>query len=194
MQSALEEEGVALLATREPGGTEEGLALRKLLLGGAHHWTPDAELLLINAARAQHVDKVIRPALAEHKLVLCDRFVGSTLAYQGAGHGLPEERIRALHKLAAGDLWPDLTVVLDLDPELALKRSRRRLSASGSDEGRFEALDLAFHRRVRQSFLDQAARSPATHVVIDASRAQKVVETEALAALRATGIPLFASS
>jgi len=142
-------------------------------------------LLLINAARAQHVEKVLRPALALGKLVLCDRFVGSTLAYQGAGHGIPEERIRALHKLAAGDLWPDLTILLDVDPALALKRSRRRLSASGSDEGRFEALDLDFHRRVRQSFLDQAARSPATHVVLDASRTQKVVEVEALAALRA---------
>jgi dTMP kinase len=174
------------VATREPGGTEEGLALRKLLLGGSHHWTPSAELLLINAARAQHVEKVIRPALADGKIVLCDRFVGSTLAYQGAGHGIPEERIRALHKLAAGDLWPDLTILLDVDPELALKRSRRRLSAAGSDEGRFEALDLAFHRRVRQSFLAQAARAGATHVVIDASRPQKVVEAEALAVVRAT--------
>ena len=158
--------------------------MRKLLLGGSHHWTPGAELLLINAARAQHVEKVIRPALGQGKLVLCDRFVGSTLAYQGAGHGVAEERIRALHKLAAGDLWPELTIVLDVDPALALKRSRRRLSAAGSDEGRFEALDLAFHRRVRQSFLDQAARAPATQVVIDASRAQEVVEAEALAAVR----------
>jgi dTMP kinase len=185
LASVLEREGVTLVATREPGGTEEGLALRKLLLGGSHHWTPDAELLLMNAARAQHVEKVIRPALGQGKLVLCDRFVGSTLAYQGAGHGVAEERIRALHKLAAGDLWPDLTILLDVDPELALKRSRRRLSAAGSDEGRFEALDLDFHRRVRQSFLDQAARAPARHVVLDASRAPGIVEAEALARLRA---------
>jgi dTMP kinase len=185
VQAALAKDGVALLATREPGGTEEGLALRKLLLGGSHRWTPNAELLLINAARAQHVEKVLRPALGDGKLVLCDRFIGSTLAYQGAGHGIGDERIRTLHKIAAGDLWPDLTILLDVDPELALKRSRRRLAASASDEGRFEALDLDFHRRVRRSFLDQAARAPTAHVVLDASRPQQIVDAEALAALRA---------
>jgi dTMP kinase len=179
-------EGRAVIATREPGGTAEGLALRKLLLGNdSYRWTPGAELLLINAARAQHVEKVLRPALADGKLVLCDRFIGSTFAYQGAGHGIAEASIRALHKLAVGELWPDLTILLDLDAPQALARSRRRLAAAGSDEGRFEALDLAFHRRVRQSFLDQAARERQTHVVIDAGRAQDVVEEEAFAALRA---------
>jgi dTMP kinase len=186
VQAQLAAEGIPALATREPGGTPEGLALRQLLLGdGAYHWTPDAELLLINAARAQHVAKVLAPALAVGGLVLCDRFIGSTLAYQGAGHGIAEERIRALHRYAVGEIWPDLTILLDLDPEQALERSRRRLDAAQSDEGRFEALDLDFHRRVRQSFLEQAARAPQTHVVIDASRPKALVEADALRALRA---------
>jgi dTMP kinase len=167
----LEAAGRTPLVTREPGGTDEGLALRRLLLAhDGHHWTPTAELLLINAARAQHLEAVIAPALDAGRTVLCDRFIGSTLAYQGGGRGLPADTILALHRIAAGDLWPDLTLLLDIEPGRAVARSRRRLAAAGSDESRFEALDLAFHQRVRASFLEQAAARPEAHAVIDADR------------------------
>jgi dTMP kinase len=160
-----------LVATREPGGTAEGQAIRSLLLGrDSHDWEPRAELLLIAAARAQHVARVIRPALAAGRLVLSDRYVGSTLAYQGGGRGLPEAEIRALHALSTGDLWPDLTVVLDVAAEAALARGMARLRAEASGEDRFESLGLAFHRRVRQAFLDQVAAAPERHVLIDATR------------------------
>ena len=182
---ALRAAGVALIETREPGGTEEGLAVRRLLVSGdALDWSPMGELLLVNAARVEHAARVIRPALAAGRLVLCDRFLGSTLAYQGGGRGLPAETILALHRLATGDLRPDLTLVLDVAPPVALARSRARLTRSGSDETRFEALDLAFHERVRQSFLDQAAACPAAHRVIDASGPVAAVADAAFAALR----------
>ncbi len=159
--------GARAMVTREPGGTPEGLALRALLLAGdAPDWDPTAELLLMMAARVQHVVRVIRPALAAGRVVLCDRFVGSTLAYQGAGRGLDSGLILELHRRAVG-LLPDFTVLLDVDPRVGLQRSGRRLAASGQNEGRFERLDLAFHTRVRQSFLTQAASSRS--VVINAA-------------------------
>lgn len=181
LKDALLKRGFAVIGTQEPGGTEEGAALRKMLLArDGYDWTPTSELLLLNAARRQHVDRVVLPAVASGKIVVCDRFVGSTLAYQGAGRGLPESLILRLHELAIGDVWPNLTVVLDLDPEVALRRSVARLAASNVDEGRFEALDLAFHRRVRQSFLAQASERRQSYRVIDASRPADVVQDEAL--------------
>ncbi len=170
--------------TREPGGTPEGERLRALLLsaeGGA--WTPVSELLLMTAARVEHVAQVIAPALARGEVVVSDRFVGSTLAYQGAGRGVSEQLIRSLDHGAVGGLSPDLTLVLDLDPAAGLIRSRRRLASAGADEGRFEALDLAFHARVRRSFLDQAQAEPGRHAVIDASLPQAHVQARAAAAL-----------
>ncbi len=173
--------GERALTTREPGGTKEGLALRGLLLAGdAPDWDPMAELLLMVAARVQHVTRVIRPALAAGHVVLCDRFVGSTLAYQGAGRGLDGDFIMRLHRDAVG-LLPDLTVLLDVDPRLGLRRSLRRLAASGQDEGRFENLDLAFHERVRASFLDQAAACPS--VVIDAGAPEDEVRQAVIEAV-----------
>jgi dTMP kinase len=186
---ALERAGRQPLATREPGGTGGGLALRRLLL--AEHsfdWTARAELLLMNAARAQHVERVIRPALAAGRIVVCDRYAAASLAFQGAGRGLPAAEILALHRLATGDLWPDLTIILDLDVRRGLARSRRRNAAASLDEGKFEALDLDFHERVRQSYLDQAAERPEIHAVIDADRPEaivrKAVEDRVLALLR----------
>ena len=174
-----------VVVTSEPGGTPEGLAVRSLLLArGAHDWEPPAELLLLAAARAQHVARVIRPSLAAGRVVVSDRYVGSTLAYQGAGRGLDEAAIRSVHALTTGDLWPDLTLVLDVDPEIALARSLARLRAEGSREDRFEALGLEFQRRVRRSFLDQAAAAPARHTVIDASRPAETVQAEVVAVVR----------
>ncbi len=172
------------LISREPGGTPEGQAIRRLLLARHGDWEPLAELLLIAAARAQHVERVIRPALAAGRLVLCDRYIGSTLAYQGSGRGLPETRIRELHAWTTGDLWPDLTLLLDVAPEQALSRGMARLAADGSGEDRFEALGLDFQRRVRQGFLDQAAAAPARHAVLDASRPLAEVKEAAAARIR----------
>lgn len=181
LTDALRRAGFDVLATHEPGGTEAGAALRKMLLAqNAFDWTPTAELLLMNASRRQHVERLVLPALQAGKIVVCDRFVGSTLAYQGAGRGLSKDLILNLHRLTIDDFWPDLTLVLDLDPVVGLARSRRRLENSKTDEGRFEALDLAFHQRVRQSFLEQAAEFSAPYQVIDADKPPEIVQGEAL--------------
>ncbi len=175
---ALQQAGFDALATREPGGTPEGQALRQLLLPADASWDPWAELLLMAAARVQHVARVLRPAIAAGRIVVSDRFVGSTIAYQGAGRGLPVDAILSLHRLTTGDFWPDLTVVLDVDPARGLRRSRARLAKSSADEGLFEALDLAFHDRVRASFLSQAAAGAGDHIVVDAGPApDQVIET-----------------
>ena len=177
--------GENVVLTREPGGTDEGLAIRGLLLArGTHDWEPQAELLLIAAARAQHVARVIRPALAAGRVVVSDRYVGSTLAYQGAGRGLDEAEIVMIHNHSTGALWPDLTLVLDVDPAVALARGMARLRAEGSREDRFEALGLAFQQRVRRSFLDQAAAAPERHAVVDANRPLAAVQADVAAVVR----------
>ena len=171
LSSRLQRSGFEVVTTREPGGTPEGLALRALLVRPqAAAWEPWAELLLMIAARVQHIERVIRPAVAAGKIVISDRFVGSTIAYQGAGRGLPIASIERLHREACGDLWPDLTVVLDVVPAVGLRRAQNRLSQDLSDEGRFEQLELAFHQRVRNSFLSQAHGSPGRHAVVDAGQ------------------------
>jgi len=177
--------GENVVLTREPGGTDEGLAIRGLLLArGTHDWEPQAELLLIAAARAQHVARVIRPALAAGRVVVSDRYVGSTLAYQGAGRGLDEAEIVMIHNHSTGALWPDLTLLLDVDPAVALARGMARLRAEGSREDRFEALGLAFQQRVRRSFLDQAAAAPERHAVVDANRPLAAVQADVAAVVR----------
>ncbi|RJF91122.1 dTMP kinase [Sphingomonas cavernae] len=170
-----------LLVTREPGGTDEGLKLRELLLSAEGAvWDQGAELLLMTAARIQHVKRVIAPALAAGRIVLCDRFVGSTLAYQGAGRGISESLIRGLHRDLVDDLWPDITVLLDVDPRVGLARSRARLSDAELDEGRFEDLDIGFHDRVRGGFLDQAQHDVERTLVIDAARPADQVRADAI--------------
>ena len=182
----LSERGRAGVATREPGGTPEGDRLRGLLLpDDGLAWDPVSELLLMNAARVQHVRRLILPSLADGTSVVSDRFVGSTLAYQGAGRGLSQDLIRSLHAQAVDDLQPDLTIVLDLDVATALSRSRRRLADDAIDEGRFEALDADFHERVRRSYRDQAARDPARFAVVDAEGTIEEVRDAALAAFDA---------
>ena len=182
VEAALRDACVKRLVTREPGGTEEGLMLRELLLrGDGPEWDPRAELLLMTAARVQHVRRLIAPALTAEMVVLCDRYFGSTLAYQGAGRGLPDALIRSLHRDAVGGLMPDLTVLLDVDPRVGLKRSASRLAAEVSGEGRFEALDLAFHDRVRASFLDQAQHTRT--VLIDAGADVATVTAAAVEAV-----------
>ena len=184
LAEALRSRGFEVVATRVPGGTPEAEALRALVLSGQDDaWEPASELLLMTAARVQHVRRLIEPALARGAVVISDRYAGSTLAYQGAGRGFDQGFIRDLHARAVGDRWPDLTLVLDVPVDLGLARSRARLGAAGLDEGRFETLDLGFHDRIRQGFLDQARAAPDRHAVIDASLPPDQVQAAALGAV-----------
>lgn len=167
----LEARGHKPLLTREPGGSPLGNDLRPLLLRDGVKLDPLAELFLFQADRAQHVAEVIRPALASGSWVLCDRYADSTIAYQGYGRGLDLGLLRSLSDTATGGLWPDLTLLLDIDPEAGLARARRRNNELGLSqaEGRFEAEELAFHQRIRQGFLQLAAAEPKRYRVIDSS-------------------------
>ena len=153
------------MLTREPGGTSLGEALRELLLDPAiGAVTPEAEALLHTAARSEHVAQVILPALNADRIVICDRYVDSTLAYQGAGRGLPLDDLRRLHAFATHDLWPDLTILLDLPVDLGVERRR----ASGEALTRFDRESLAFHQRVRTHFLQAAQADAKRWYIIDA--------------------------
>ncbi len=156
----LAERGVATRTTREPGGCPIADAIRTILLHpGNSAMVPRAELLLYAAARAQHVDEVLRPALSQGTTVLCDRFSDATLAYQGYGRELDIELINRLNLIATDGLSPDLTLLLDMPAEEGLFRARRRnADCAEIDEGRFEAESLAFHRKVRDGYLELAAQ------------------------------------
>jgi len=162
----LEAAGRAPVRTREPGGTELAEELRRILLDrNSLHLSGKAELLLMFAARAQHLDELIRPALERGEWVLCDRFTDATWAYQGGGRGLAAEDIAALEALVHGDLQPDLTLLLDLPVEMGLRRASRR-----SEADRFEQEPADFFERVRAAYLERAAGAPERFAVIDASR------------------------
>jgi dTMP kinase len=164
----LAELGYDVIITREPGGTPLGERVRSVLLDpGDCAIVPRAEALLMTAARAQHVEDVIRPGLQRGALVLCDRFSDSTLAYQGAGRGLPEDELRTLQGFATGDLQPDLSILLDLPAEAGLKRR----AASGTPLNRLDQDSLAFHQRVRQWYVDATKRQPERWLLLDANRA-----------------------
>jgi len=154
--------GHEVLETREPGGTPLGQELRRLVLDPDGHVTPRAETLLYAADRAHHVDTTIRPALEAGQVVLTDRYVDSTLAYQGAGRGLDDARM--VTTWATGGLLPALTVLLDLDPRQGLPRAGARASLD-----RLESASLAFHEAVRAGFLALAAEAPERYVVLDAA-------------------------
>ena len=168
----LEAKGRTVALTREPGGSELGLSLRRILLDAANtHLVARAELFLYLADRAQHVQQVVRPALGQGKVVLCDRFTDSTVAYQGYGRGLDPEMLHSLNQAAVGGVWPDLTVLFDLPPEIGLVRARSRNEEQGASEaeGRFEAEELAFHQRVREGYLKLAGLFPERIKVVDAT-------------------------
>jgi len=179
LKAHLERKGRAVLSVREPGGTLLGERVRSVLLNGTEERIdPWAELFLYEACRAQLVARVIRPALAEGKVVLCDRFFDSTLAYQGFGRGLDAGKIEGLNALATGGLVPDLTFLVDCAADVGLKRAWARINASaGAREDRFEKEELAFHRRVREGFLAIAGAAPRVKV-IDGSREISTVHRE----------------
>jgi dTMP kinase len=175
----LAERGMRCLLTREPGGTALGKKIRSVLLRPENAgMTPEAELLLYLADRAEHVHTVIRPALAAGQVVLCDRFFDATVVYQGFARGLSPERIWRLHELLFDGLKPDLTLLLDLPPEEGLARARRQLEKGGRAlaESRFEEETMAFHQRVRDGYLALAEREPERFRVIAAGRAEPDVQ------------------
>ncbi len=168
----LEAKGRTVMLTREPGGSELGLSLRRILLDAANtDIVSRAELFLYLADRAQHVKQVVQPALGQGQIVLCDRFTDSTVAYQGYGRELDPQLLHSLNEAAVDGVSPDLTVLFDLPPEIGLTRARGRNHEEGKSEseGRFEAEELAFHHRVRDGYLKLAGLFPERIKVVDAT-------------------------
>lgn len=187
LKTWLQDRGTDVVVTREPGGTPGAELLRDILLKGeTDRWSAITEALLMYAARVDHVERLIQPALARGAWVISDRFADSTTAYQGTAGGMPVWRIRQLHKAALGDFDPDLTLVLDLDPAVGMQRALDR----GEDATRFERHGLDYHRRLRQAFLDIASAEPRRCAVIDASEPPDAVAAAAIAAIEARiGMP-----
>lgn len=171
----LKNRGEPVVLTREPGGTEGAEAIRALLVtGDPERWTAWAEACLVNAARADHVARVIRPALDRGDWVICDRFVDSTRAYQGAGKGIADADLCELHARVTGDLWPDLTLVMVLPANSGLARA----GARGAGEGRFEDHDRAFHGRVTGFFGQLAGCEPGRCRAFDAAQGIETLAAE----------------
>lgn len=158
LRASLEQEGYSVRATREPGGDPVAERVRALILG--QEMNARTELLLLLAARAQNVEAIIRPHLAQGGIVLCDRFIDSSVAYQGVARGLGRDVVAHLNMFAVEGVTPDLTVLLDLPPEVGLARQ--------ADRNRMESESLAFHMRVRQGFLAESANDPLRFLVLDA--------------------------
>lgn len=166
LSAMLRARGKTVVTTREPGGSTGADAIRGLLVtGAADRWSPLSEALLFTAARNDHLERTIRPARAAGSVVICDRYLDSTMAYQVGGHGLAQETGDALARVIDAET-PDLTLLLDLDPKIGLARSR----GVAIGEGRYEGLDLAFHERVRAYFHAVAQREPQRVVVLDATQ------------------------
>lgn len=184
LAQCVEAAGHVVVATREPGGTAFGERLRALLLH--EPMTHDSEALLMFAARREHLERVIRPALARGHWVLCDRFTDATYAYQGGGHGVPFARIRELEQWIHGDCQPDLTLLFDVPP--AVSRARLdQAQVDGRDLDKFEREEGAFFARVRAAYLDRAAAEPRRFRIVDSSRPVATVRAELEAHLTALG-------
>ena len=185
LSETLRSRGHAHVLTREPGGTPAGESIRALLLDSSTRLGPPAELFLYAAARAEHLERIIRPALQIGRLVLCDRYLDATRAYQGYGRGLPLAWIEALHQIDPLRLAPDRTILIDLDPAVGLGRARGRNRKTAKkaatemkparDEGRFEAEDLAFHQRVRDGYLALAKAEPQRFRIVDGDAPEQIV-------------------
>jgi dTMP kinase len=177
--AALESAGVLVQATREPGGSTGGEAIRRLLLEGeSERWDAISEALLLVAARRDHVTRIIAPALAQGVWVASDRFADSTTAYQGHGKGVALQDLATLHRIALGDFAPDLTVILDLPVEIGLARAAARSAAD-----RFERLDRDFHERLHLGYRQIAAENPTRCALLDASGDPQTVHRAVVAAV-----------
>ena len=192
LAAVLRAQNLPVVMTREPGGTPTGEKIRQLLLDtGTSALAPLAELALMFASRAQHIKEVIQPALAEGRVVLCDRFTDSTEAYQGGGRKLGSEPVLALHRILCVDLWPDFTILMDSDVAASVERARRRNKArvsenarAESDENRFEQESRAFFGRVRNAYLAIAAREPQRVVMVDARGTAEETHKQIVEAVR----------
>ena len=185
LKEALEREGLEVLVTREPGGTWLGEQIRSLLKDqDTDAPCARAELLLFLASRAQVVANVIKPALARGEWVICDRFADSTFAYQGYGRGIAVDLLRHFNDFATEGLVPDLTVLLDVPPEVSRARLAAREAATATAADRIEQAGAEFHARLRAGFLELAKAEPARFAVIDASRPLAEVSRQVLAAVR----------
>ena len=181
LAEALRAEGYAIVTTREPGGAPGAEDIRKLLVEGEPgRWDPLTEAILHFAARREHLARTVLPALDRGDWVISDRFADSTMAYQAYGQGVPVEKIDALYREIVGDLRPDLTIILDITPEQGLQRASTR--AGG--ETRYEQMDIAFHNKIRNAFLDIARREPARCVVIATSAPLDQVAAQILETVR----------
>jgi len=184
----LQERGYPVFLTREPGGTGIGDQIREVLHSLENtEMLPQAEILLYSASRAQLVGQIIRPHLDRGEIVLCDRYADSTLAYQGYGHGLDLRVLQVITSFATGGLKPDLTIYLDIDVEEGLKRKLSAYQAGEAEWNRMDQQEIAFHRRVRQGYLQMVAAEPERWVVIEAAQppdvAQRAIRTEVEARL-----------
>ena len=177
LRRRLEARGIAVVTTREPGGSARAEAIRGFILSGAAKpYGAFAETLLFASARADHVDRTIAPALADGAFVICDRFSDSTRVYQGYVGAVPRELVSALERVAVRETRPDLTLILDVPAKLGLARASQRRELSGEARDRFEEEGLAFHGRVREAFLGIAAAEPHRCAVIDAAGPPDSVE------------------
>jgi len=180
----LKQLGIPVIRTREPGGTPGAESIRDLLLATTAEedsWDPVAEVLLHYSARRQHVSQLIEPALAQGTWVLCDRFFDSTTAYQGYGMGVDLETIDGLRRLTLGSFAPDMTVLLDIPVDQGLARTGKRADA----DTRYEMMDLTFHERLRNGFLDIAKRESGRFHIVDAIQSQDEVEKDIATAVAA---------
>lgn len=184
LQQALSDSGMNVLTTREPGGPEQAERIRNLLVqsdGGS--FDPMTEALLLFAARRENLVHKIWPALEKGQWVISDRFADSTRAFQGYGMGLDMQVIENLYQTVAGKFQPDLTLIFDIDPEVGLKRSLKRLQENALTEDRYERMGLPFHQRLRNGFLDIAKKFSGRCVVIDAAQDVQVVHQQVLKAI-----------
>ena len=190
LAEVLRARGREVVVTKEPGGTPLADRIRAILLDSASVIDPVAEVLLFAASRRQHVTEKIIPAVERGAVVLCDRFTDSTLAYQGFGRLIDLDRLRQLNQWATANTQPDLVLLFDLPEETGLTRARNRNAGAVQDEGRFEAEDLRFHRRVREGYLSLALASPERFAVIDASGDVESVTARMIATIdeRAAGL------
>ena len=174
IRAFLEKHNIVVVETREPGGTELSEQIREILLDNkTRNMADDTELLLMFAARAQHIQEIIEPNLQQGNWVLCDRFTDATYAYQGGGRGIPMQRIADLENWVQGPLRPDLTIILDLPVEVGLERAGNR-----SEPDRFEQESVDFFNRVRDTYLQRAKTHPERYAVIDASPQLNLVQQQ----------------
>jgi dTMP kinase len=181
LSEALTQRNIPHSVTREPGGTAVGEGIRKILLHSETiHLTAAAELLLFYASRSQNILEKIEPSLAKGEVVICDRFYHASMAYQGYGRGIPIEFIEKLTDLVCGPRRPEITILLDIEPEVGLARARARNSKRSEDEGRFEMEEIPFYTRIRNGYLDLASRERDRIRVVAANRSIEAVHQDVL--------------